>query len=195
MFDAPVIIKGIPDIAQIYKFNDWQIADLDAAMEQLENNILPDTMSQEMLEKWEKLLKLFPRPDDSLDDRRICVKRKVLERLPYSFRVIQRRIKELCENGFVFWISDDRTEIEIVLSLDSERQVEIIEELLENLLPLNVSYQVNNKFSRRINGSVYGCGAVTSGTSQCIATKNKTVKIGTAAYCAAAVAIAKKERS
>lgn len=195
MFDAPVIIREIPDIVQIYRTNDRQITELDAAMEKLENNILPDTMSQEMLEKWEKLLKLFPRPDDSLDDRRMSVKRKILERLPYSYRVIRRRLKELCENGFRFWISDDRTEIEVTTSISSERQMEIIEELLENLLPLNVSYELKNNFSRRIGGSIYGCGAVVSGATQGIATRNKTVTIGTSAYCAATVVIDKKERS
>lgn len=158
MFDAPVIIKEIPDIAQIYRINDRQITDLDAAMEQLENNILPDTMSQEMLEKWEKLLKLFPRPDDTLDERRMSVKRKILERLPYSYRVIQRRIRELCETDFGFWVSDDRTEIEVTTSLYSERKIEIIEELLENLLPLNVSYIIKNRIFTEISGNMH-CGS------------------------------------
>lgn len=49
--------------------------------------------------------------------------------------------------------------------------------------------------TQKTNAAVYVGGAVTSGASQSIKTKNKTVTIGTAAYCAAAVAIAKKERS
>ena len=194
MFDAPVIIKEIHDIEQIYKINDKQIADLEYALEQLEKNILPDTMSLEMIEKWEKLLKLFPRSEDSLDDRRLSVKRKISERLPYSYRVIQRRIKELCDNGFKLWISDDRTEMVVTTSLRAERQIEIIEELLENLLPLNVSYELKNILSRKISGRIYGCGAVAYGASKSMETKNKTVVIGTKAYCAATVAIEKNER-
>lgn len=147
MFEAPVVIKAIPDIAQIYRINDHQIEDLDLAIEQLENNILPDTMSVEMIEKWEKLLKLFPRQEDSIDDRRMSVKRKILERLPYSYRVILRRIAELCEKGYGFWISEDRTEIEVSTLLDSQRQISIIEELLENLLPLDVIYKIQNRIS------------------------------------------------
>ena len=68
-----------------------------------------------------------------------------------------------------------------------------MEEKLNNTLPAHIGFQF--LFRKAIIGSVYGGGAVVSGASQSIATKNKTVTIGTSAYCAATVAIAKKERS
>ena len=64
MFDAPKIITQIPDIAQIYSINDKQAAEIEEAIEQLEGNIILDTMSEENTKDWERFLKLPVQDDD-----------------------------------------------------------------------------------------------------------------------------------
>lgn len=44
MFNAPKIIMNIKDIAEIYKINDSQEAELENAVETLENNIFLEKM-------------------------------------------------------------------------------------------------------------------------------------------------------
>ena len=56
MFNAPQIFMQIPDIKQLYEINDGQESDLDAAVEELENNLFFETMDEEGVRKWEKLL-------------------------------------------------------------------------------------------------------------------------------------------
>lgn len=73
---------------------------------------------------------------------------------------------------------------------ESEKRVDSAILRAKNVRSIIDSVDLTNKS----NTVFYVGGAVTSGASQSIATKNKTVTIGTAAYCAAAVAIAKMER-
>ncbi len=145
MFEAPEIIKGIPDIRQIYEINDTQETDLDGALAELGDNIFIDSMSEEMTEKWEKMLKLVKAEGDRLEDRRSRVKAKILERLPYSQRVITGKIKGICAELYDISINDDRTEIEIAALFDGASQIEIMEEMLENSLPLNMVYLIHAK--------------------------------------------------
>lgn len=142
MFEAPEIIKRIPDIRQIYEINDIQETNLDGALAELEGNIFIESMSEEMTGKWEKILKLAKAEGDRLEDRRSRVKAKILERLPYSQRVITGKIKGICVKLYDISINDDRTEMEIVALFDGTSQIEIMEEMLENSLPLNMIYLI-----------------------------------------------------
>ena len=53
MFDAPEIIKRIPDIEQIYRINETQGDELDRCLEKIERNICIDTMDEGTTQKWE----------------------------------------------------------------------------------------------------------------------------------------------
>lgn len=80
LFDAPQIFMQIPDIKQLYEINDGQERDLDTAVEELENNLFFETMGEENVKKWEALLQIMVPDSDTLDDRRLRVKAKTLEK-------------------------------------------------------------------------------------------------------------------
>ena len=142
MFDAPKIITQIPDIAQIYSINDKQAAEIEEAIEQLEGNIILDTMSEENTKDWERFLKLPVQDDDTLDDRRLRVKAKNLEKLPYTYRGIISRLNILCPNGYNMEVNDSRTDIVVKVALKYKKMVDAAEEMLENYTPLNMTLKV-----------------------------------------------------
>lgn len=150
MFEAPEIFKQIPDIAQIYTINDRQSLQLDAATQELEDNLFLETMSEEQTGHWETILNILPSNSDTLKDRRMRVKTKILERLPYSYRVICSRLTELCPNGYTLLINDTRTELKVVAELDSNRQIDILEEFLDSTLPVNICFEVESGRERTI---------------------------------------------
>lgn len=141
MFDAPAIIKNIPDIAQIYALNEKQADDLDKASESLEESIYIDTMSEENTKKWENILNLKPQDTDTLDDRRVRVKAKVLEKLPYTYRTIKRRIAALCQDGYTFDVNG--REVKVKVALKSKRMAAAVDDMLESCLPLDMIFDVS----------------------------------------------------
>lgn len=150
MFNAPVIITNIPDIEQIYRVNDAQCEDLDAAIERMDQNLFLDTMNEEVIVRWENILGITPLDDDKVEDRRFRIKSKVMERLPYSFRVISHKLDTLCPNGYVMTISEDRTEIHIRLMLKSKKMIKDVGELMEDILPLNMFFNVTIAWNQHI---------------------------------------------
>ena len=143
MFNAPIVFTNIPDIAQIYAINDVQEARLDRVVDALENNIFLNDMTEEMIARWERMLKLIPLANDSIEDRRFRVKAKALEKLPYSYRVIISRLNTLCPGGYQFIINEDRTSLSVKLALTSKKMMADVQELLERVVPLNMIFDVS----------------------------------------------------
>ena len=142
MFDAPKIFSNIPDIAQIYEINDKQSDGLDEAINQLNDDIFLDTMSESKTERWEKMLSITHQDNDTISDRRFRIKAKVLEKLPYSYRVIINKLNTLCPNGYTFELSEDRIKVSVKLVLDSKKMINDVKDMLERMLPLNMLYSV-----------------------------------------------------
>lgn len=140
MFETPEIIIQIPDIKQVYKAVDKQIEKLTAAVEQMEDDIFLESMGEEKIKLWEKMLAIKPFDDDTLSDRRFRVQSKVLEKLPYSYRVIIRKLTALAPNGMEITRSD--TNVTVKLAIASKKKIKDVAELLEVTLPLNMNYEV-----------------------------------------------------
>jgi hypothetical protein len=151
-FDAPGIIENIPDIATIYETNDEQADELDEAVETLDDNIFLDDMHEDQIVRWENILKISPATDDSWDDRRFRVKTKVLERLPYSYRVIINKLETLVPDGLSVSIDNDRLHLDISLALRSVKMLADVEEMVEKMLPLNMTFTIIILYNQ---GSIY----------------------------------------
>lgn len=142
MFNAPDIFTNIPEIAKIYDINERQGEDLENAVERIDQNIFLDTMDETMIARWEDILKLNPLDTDTVEDRRFRVKSKVIEKLPYTYQVIVRKLDILCPLGYALIISDDRTDVLVKLALKSKNTIEDVGTMMEDMLPLNMTFDV-----------------------------------------------------
>lgn len=140
MFEAPEIIIQIPDIKQVYDAVDKQIEKLAAAVDQMEDDIFLESMGEEKIKLWEKMLRIKPLDDDTLSDRRFRAQSKVLEKLPYSYRVIVRKLTALAPDGMEITRSDKN--VTVKLAIASKKKIKDVAELLEVTLPLNMNYEV-----------------------------------------------------
>lgn len=145
MFNAPTIITQIPDIRQIYDINDRQGKELDAAVRQMDDNLFFDSMDDNMISRWESILKIEPKDDDSIDDRRFRIHSKVVENLPYTRNVLVKKMKALCPYGYVLDFEPKKVTIKLVLK--SKQMMEDVINFLENILPLDMTYQVSILFN------------------------------------------------
>lgn len=140
LFDAPEIIRSIPDIKKIYEINADQEALLDASVNALFDDIFLETMDETKTARWEKMLSIIPLDTDTLSERRFRIQTRVLERMPYTYRVILRKLQTLCPGG-VDWTVDTEKQLIIVrVALASKNMRADVDELLDNVLPLNMEY-------------------------------------------------------
>lgn len=140
MFETPEVIIQIPDIKQVYDAVDKQIEKLTAAVDQMEDDIFLESMGEEKIKLWEEMLRIKPLDDDTLSDRRFRIQSKVLEKLPYSYRVVVRKLTALVPDGMQITRSDKNMIVKLTLA--SKKKINDVAELLEVTLPLNMNYEV-----------------------------------------------------
>ena len=143
MFNAPEIILKIPEISTIYKRNDKQAEELDKALSEFDDNVSFDRIRESGIKRWEKIFNIVPLDDDTIDERRLRVHAKSLEKAPYSRIIVSRRIKNLCEEGCIVSFSEDRQSVSVKIGLKSRRMQKTVESFLEDALPLNMIYSVS----------------------------------------------------
>lgn len=173
MFEAPSIIKEIPDIKKIYEINDGQIEELQSDSDQLDSDIFFDTMSEDTTSHWESFLHLAPEEDDNLSTRRFRVKSKATERLPYSLRVFQKRLEVLFGAGnYTLIINENLDHLKVVIPLEYAKAMQDAVELIENLTPLNMTYEVEAHSEREVLSDVFFAGLVR--TVKMVGLRNET---------------------
>ncbi len=148
MFEAPSLISSIPDIAKIYEINKSQEDELIDAVKELDQNIFLSSMNLSLIKRWEAILNIKPLDDDTLDDRRFRIKSKIVERVPYTYKVIYRKICALCPDGFSFVLDDNLTFLKVMISLSSKKMKTDVDSFLEEVLPLNMNFYVGIIYNR-----------------------------------------------
>ena len=144
-FKAPKIITGIKDINEIYKSNDRTYSDYNSFLDQYKLDIFIDTMSIDMIEKYEKMLDMEILSGQSEEIRRKNLKDKLVADVAYTYRVLERKITNLLntENGEYYTLTVD-TEGERVnfrLGLEVKRFSSVVNKLLEDIVPLNMDLE------------------------------------------------------
>ena len=161
-FEAPEIIAQIPDIQQIYAVNEKQGAELDGAVSALDGDIFLGTMGEAKTARWERMLGIAPPDTDTLAERRLRVQARVMERMPFTHSVALKKLYILCPHGLMVsfnWVEQDVT---VKVPAESVNLCGDIAELLENMLPLNMTYSVTLRYgtygalARHTHGALAG---------------------------------------
>lgn len=167
MFRAPEILADIPDLKQMYAINEKQISELQSHIEQMDNNIFLDTMDETQTARWEGMLCIIPDDNETLEERRFAVKTKVFGNQNYTFKVLQKKMIALCGD-----IEVTRTyrHVSVKVALSSAKMASRIDELLDEVLPLDMTYEVIILYNTWDDISKYTWGELSKYTWQQIKT-------------------------
>lgn len=71
MFEAPEIIRNIPDIKAIYDMNEKQGENLETEVERMDNNLFLESMDEAMTARWETMLEITKADNDTIAGQEI----------------------------------------------------------------------------------------------------------------------------
>ena len=154
LFNAPAVFTNVPDIAKIYEINDKQIDEVENAATQLDKDIFFETMGEERIVRWEKILGITPPDNYSLEDRRIKVHLKVLEKVPYSYRILTSKLDTILGQG-TYTLTINNNVLGFTCSVLEQDTFNNVIEMLEDIVPLNMYILVTNNLYRDIGTDLY----------------------------------------
>lgn len=104
-----------------------------------------ETADETGIQHFEKLLGILPAEEDTLEERRTLVQAKWISKLPYTVRMLAKKLTALC-GGDDFQISKrfEAYTIRITTHLRLYSQVQELQSLLERMVPVNMLVEVFN---------------------------------------------------
>gem|GEM_PF-386953 len=109
------------------------------------------------IKKYETFVGITSNPEDTLDSRKARVLIWWNNFIPYTYRVLVRRLNSLCGTGnYEIYGNLEDYELFIATHLMFSGQVESLEHLLEQIVPMNMNFGSENEFICTING-LMGC--------------------------------------
>ena len=115
------------------------------------------------------MLGIVPLDNYSLEDRRLKVHMKVLEKLPYSYRVLVGKLNTLLDNSYTLLVNNNV--LGFSCSILDETLFNNVMEMLEDIVPLNMYILVTNNRYRETTTETYIHTVVVKSVERTISTE------------------------
>ena len=115
------------------------------------------------ISRFEKMLKIYPTADDTLESRRSRVQSKWFSTIPYTWKVLLQKLLVLCGDSDFEVTGDFKTGYTLYIDTDLELygQVEELENIINTMIPENLVVVSKNSIPCNIKGAVvFGGGIV-----------------------------------
>lgn len=120
-----------------------------------------DTAGDYGLSRWEKMLGITPKATDTLKARRIRIKTRLNNFIPYTFRVFMRMMNYLADGEpFEVYLDPGTYLMRFVLQWGTQGKIESLEWLIQEILPENIAIDSKNEIPCEAEGMALTGGGV-----------------------------------
>lgn len=145
-------IQKVQEFQAIADAVDPEIANINTETE----NLLDDQFIQDAtvngIARREKILKVQPFADDTLETRRFRVDVKWNNQLPYTFRQLEKKLADLVGlNGYTIVLNNGDYTLTVRISLGQKRMLQDAERMVDNMAPSNLIITVDLLYNRHID--------------------------------------------
>lgn len=145
-------LKEIKEFQAIDEAENPEIKTLNETIQNLIDDQFIETATERGIARREKMLKITPFADDTLETRRFRVLTRWNEQIPYTYRVLENKLDQLCgENGYVATLNTGQYFLNIKIELTQKRMFDEVSLLSRKIVPCNMIVTVElryNQYSR-----------------------------------------------
>lgn len=114
------------------------------------------TMTENGVKRWESILGIQPMGGDTLEDRRFRIINKINAQLPYTFRMLEAHLNQLCgKDGYTMSYNPDTWTLRIRVALTRKSQLNAVREIIEEMIPVNLILDYNLQYNSHAILSVF----------------------------------------
>lgn len=157
----PLFIQDYREIKHIMSAENPEFQILADETERIKDNQFIISCNEVGISKFEQLLNIIPKNDDSLEARISRVIIRWNDSIPYTYRVLIERLKTMCgEGNFIVIPNFNKYELKIIASLPLSGQTDELDYLLTYMIPVNLSVISKNELIHNLTGVVFTGGTV-----------------------------------
>lgn len=140
----PEFMQEYKEIREILDKEQKQTEILWKAADSLLSEAFIQDASEHGVSRWESVLDIQPKDQDSLEVRRFRVTGRLNEDLPYTMRTFKRQLTALCgKDGYTTELQSEKYTLKVVVALTSKALLEEVKVLAERVVPLNLILEIS----------------------------------------------------
>lgn len=148
-YSMPEHVSDMKEIQEILKATYKIFGQLDEDLTQLQDNVLIMRSNEAGIARREKIVNITLKDVKTLEDRKYEVLVKWYGGPPYTEKNLRSRLDKLCGAGqYVLEISKREKTLSILLELTSKHKMKTIEDMLEEVVPLNVVIKAGLRYNQ-----------------------------------------------
>lgn len=141
-------IRQYKEFIALTNTEQMELERLEQHMTSILQNAYIQTADEIGLKRYESIIGIIPEESDTLEDRRFRILTRWTEQLPYTYRVLEQRLSQLCgKNGFILEIEHQKYQINIKIQLYSKNRLEEVKETVKRMIPANMLLNVELKYN------------------------------------------------
>ena len=155
----PEFVQEYREIKHIMNSEQPEIQKLEDETEIIKNNQFILSCDIDGIVRFENLLGITPKPDDTLDARKSRVITRWNDSIPYTYKGLKEKLNVMCgEGNYLLIPSFNEYGLEIVVSLPLSSQADELDYMLSYMIPANIVVTSRNNMVRTMTGTVHGGG-------------------------------------
>ena len=155
----PEFVQEYREIKHIMNSEQPEIQKLEDETEIIKNNQFILSCDIDGIARFENLLGITPKPDDTLDARKSRVITRWNDSIPYTYKGLKEKLNVMCgEGNYLLIPSFNEYGLEIVVSLPLSGKADELDYMLSYMIPANIVVTSRNNMVRTITGTVHGGG-------------------------------------
>lgn len=130
-------IKEIMDAEQVNVEKTWT-----GATDVMNDQYILDA-TENGVKRWESILKITPKATYTLDERKFNILARLNWQLPYTIESLRYALTVLCgKDGYTLKLNPDKYDLIVKLALSNENYIEAVRDLIDNMIPANLTRNV-----------------------------------------------------
>jgi len=147
----PPIMQELKEFQKIAEIEDVFIEKLWQEIENIVDDQFIQTATEKGIARRERMLKISPFADDTLETRRFRVQGLWNDKLPYTYRVLLERLDSLCgPDGYVMELNAGEYSLNIKIELTRKRMFDEVVKISRQMVPANIVVTVELRYNQHI---------------------------------------------
>jgi hypothetical protein len=145
----PEFLRAFAEFREYAKIDTPEFEALWAATQNLLKELFVATAETFGLERWERILKLKPKKDDTPAERRFRILSKFEESPPYTLRSLHKTLTNLCGKGrYELTVDSGANTIQLLVELVSKSNFRVAEEFVRRISPANMEIFISLRYNQ-----------------------------------------------
>ena len=147
----PPIMQELEEFQKIAEIEELYFGQLKQEIENIVDDQFIQTATEKGIARREKMLKVVPFADDTLETRRFRVQSLWADKLPYTYRVLVERLDNLCgPDGYVMELNAGEYSLDIKIELTKKRMFDEVVKISRQMVPANIVVTVELRYSQHL---------------------------------------------